>query len=248
MKRVSYCSVCYGRLWQLAFTLKDNLENLKDDEELVLVDYNSPDDTMIFVLGTKFFIKYIEEGKFKFIKVLEVDKFHCPKAKNIAHRFGQGQILVNLDVDNFLIKMRDKIDKAFNKDINSILHMNIEALGGAFGRIALSKNNFYKLGGYNEELLAHSHQDTDLINRAKAMNLNYILDPVYTDVIANNLYAKNRYLTEDWFSMREKNKRISEDNINNNKLIANKENGWGKCKVIINNDFEPKNFDSIFPE
>jgi hypothetical protein len=234
VKKVSYCTVCYGRLWQLAFTLRDNLENLRDDEELILVDYNSPDDTSIFVLGTKFFTKYIEENKLKFIKVLDVHKFHCPKAKNIAHRFGEGQILVNLDVDNLLINMRDKIDKYFTKDKNTILHMHTEMLGGSFGRIALTRDNFYKLGGYDEELLPHSHQDTDLINRAKAINLNYILDPVYTDVIANNLYAKNRYLEKDWFEMREKNTEISRHNIANNILIANKQNGWGKCRVIIN--------------
>ena len=41
-----------------SFTLKSNLDSLKEDEELVLVDYNSPDDTMIFVLATKTFKKY----------------------------------------------------------------------------------------------------------------------------------------------------------------------------------------------
>jgi len=247
MKKVSYCTVCYGRLWQLAFTLKSNLENLKDDEELILVDYNSPDDTMIFVLGTKYFKKYIEEDKLKFIKVLDINEYNCPKSKNIAHRLGSGEILINLDVDNFLLGMREKIDKTFDQNSNSILHMYFQGQGGSFGRIALTKDNFYKLGGYDEELLAHSHQDTDLINRAKAFDLVYNLDPLETEVVANNYYVKNRYLKEDWFKMREKNTILSQTNIFNNKLIANQKNGWGACKFIVNNNNQLINLDPIFP-
>jgi len=247
MKKVSYCTVCYGRLWQLAFTLKDNLENLKDDEELILVDYNSPDDTMIFVLGTIYFKKYIEENKLKFIKVLDIKEYNCPKSKNIAHRLASGDILVNLDVDNFLLGMRDKIDKAFNQNEDSLLHMHFEPQGGSFGRIALTKNNFNKLGGYNEELLAHSHQDTDLIDRARSIDLKYILDPLSSYVVANNLYAKNRYLKEDWFDMREKNRKISQDNIINGKFIANQNNGWGSCKIIQNYENTIINLNPIFP-
>lgn len=247
MKKVSYCTVCYGRLWQLAFTLRDNLENLKDDEELVLVDYNSPDDIMLFVLGTKYFKKYIEEEKLKYIHVLEVNEYNCPKSKNIAHRFAQGEILINLDADNFLINMRDKVNDHFEDDSNILLHMESRTCGGSYGRIALTKNNFYKLGGYDEELMQHSHQDTDLIERAKSINLKYILDPVYTHVIANNLYAKNKYLKEDWFVLREKNRKISNNNIINGKFIANKEKGWGKCKIIKNYDQEIINLNPIFP-
>jgi hypothetical protein len=247
MKKVSYCTVCYGRLWQLAFTLKDNLENLKDDEELILIDYGSPDDTMIFVLGTIYFKKYIQENKLKFIKVLDIEEYNCPKSKNIAHRLASGEILVNLDVDNFLLGMRDKIDKAFNQNKKRILHMHLKDKSGSFGRIALTNNNFYKLGGYDEKLFPHSHQDTDLIDRAQSINLEYVLDPLDSYVVANNLYVKNRYLKEDWFEMREKNKKISEDNIINGKFIANQDKGWGACKIIQNYENTIINLDPIFP-
>jgi len=247
MKKVSYCTVCYGRLWQLAFTLKSNLDNLKEDEELVLVDYNSPDDTMIFALGTKIFKKYIDEEKLKFIKVLDVKEYNCPKSKNIAHRLGSGKILVNLDADNFLLGMREKIDKTFNQNENSLLQMFFEEQGGSFGRIALTKNNFYKLGGYNEELLEHSHQDTDLMNRAKGLGISYSLDPLKSGVISNNLYAKNRYLKEDWFSMQQKNIKISQENIINGRFIANKNKGWGECKIIENYNKDIITLKAIYP-
>lgn len=247
MKRVSYCTTCYGRLWQLAFTLKENLENLKQDEELILVDYNSPDDIMLFILGTKYFEKYIQEEKLKYIHVLEVNEYNCPKSKNIAHRFASGEILINLDADNFLINMRDKVDDHFQDDGNILLHMESRTCGGSYGRIALTKNNFYKIGGYDENLLPHSHQDTDLIERAKSIGLKYIFDPIYSYVVANNMYAKNRYLKEDWIIMREKNKAISENNIKNKNFIANKKNGWGECKVIINNKNQIEYFDPIIP-
>ena len=41
---ISYCTTCSNRLWQLALTLPENLENLKDDEEIIIVNYGSKDD------------------------------------------------------------------------------------------------------------------------------------------------------------------------------------------------------------
>ena len=43
MKRVSFCTTCKGRLWQLEQTLPNNLKILDDYSEIVLLDYQSPD-------------------------------------------------------------------------------------------------------------------------------------------------------------------------------------------------------------
>jgi hypothetical protein len=248
MKKVSYCTVCYGRLWQLALTIQDNLKNLKQDEELILIDYNSPDDTMIYILGTKIFNKYIRQGQLKFAHIFDIDEYNCPKSKNIAHRLGDGEILVNLDADNFLLGMREKIDNTFNKNINSVLHMETRMGDGSFGRIALSKENFYKIGGYDENLLPHSHQDSDLINRGKGFGLEYVFDPLYTYTIANNMHAKNKYLKESWFEMREKNKKKSQENVSKKLFVANINNGWGKAKLMVNKSESIIEFNPIFPE
>ena len=43
--KVSFCSTCKNRLWQLAHTLPDNLAAIAADSysEMVLVNYNSED-------------------------------------------------------------------------------------------------------------------------------------------------------------------------------------------------------------
>ena len=58
---------------------------------------------------------------------------------------------------------------------NSLIHQSLNKFGsGTMGRIAMTKENFFKIGGYNQSLLPMSHQDGDLVNRAKINGLKYI--------------------------------------------------------------------------
>src|ERR1700739_4368869 len=97
--RVSYCTTCHGRLWQVALTLFDNLRRLREDEELVLVDYGSRERVGRFVGSSPVCQKAIEAGRLVYART-EAKHYHCPKAKNLAHRLGRGELLVNLDADN----------------------------------------------------------------------------------------------------------------------------------------------------
>lgn len=104
--KLSYCTTCHGRVWQLTRTLPHNTKYLKSgDVELVIVAYN--DDRVKPFLQANY-ADYLGDGR---IRVIEHDsdkvfadgrRFSCGYVKDIAHRAGLGDVLFNLDADNFI--------------------------------------------------------------------------------------------------------------------------------------------------
>jgi hypothetical protein len=233
--RVSYCTTCHGRLWQIAQTLFENIETLRDDEELVLLDYGSADGLKRFVESSIRCRQAITKGKLVYAYT-EAPHYHCPKAKNLAHRLGKGDFLVNLDADNSIEGMRDVIEKVYAHSSEPIvLHMDNGLHNGAYGRICLARHFFYKLGGYNESFLPSAYQDTDIIERAKAMGLQYIMYASTSKPPISNTTPEKAMHTgnTDWWKMKQSNKAQSESDLKAGRLMANTK-GWGKANVTIN--------------
>jgi hypothetical protein len=244
---ISYCTTCCNRLWQLALTLPDNLKRLKKNEELVLVNYGSTDNLNRYIESNYLCRNLMDENRFKYIDVLDVNKYHCPKAKNIAHRFGSGQFLINLDADNSNHLINKRILNTDNRN-KSLIHLwyNIN-LNGTYGKICMPKNIFYKLGGYDESFLPTAYQDDDIMKRAEAMNVEIISNPISVNTIQNTMEEKvNQTGLKNWWECLHANKAKSDMNILNNKLIANKDTGWGYAKARVNFG-ELQEFKEIFP-
>lgn len=104
--RISYCTTCHHRVWQLVQTLPHNVKYLvKNEIEMVIVAYN--DDSVKPFLQANY-ADYLGDGR---IRVIEHDsdkvfadgsRFSCGYVKDIAHRAGLGDVLFNLDADNFI--------------------------------------------------------------------------------------------------------------------------------------------------
>lgn len=69
MNKISFCTTCKGRLWQLEQTLPKNLSLLNDNSEIILLDYKSPDNLKEYIFS-KFF-RYLENGKLKYFEMVE---------------------------------------------------------------------------------------------------------------------------------------------------------------------------------
>ena len=98
---------------------------------------------------------------------VELDKpWQMSKYWNIAHNMAVGDILVTFGSDCFLTEeyIEDLIDK-FSKDMNIL----VTASNG--GRIAISSENFHKLGGYDETMVGWGCEDLDMTYRARALGL-----------------------------------------------------------------------------
>ena len=238
-KKVSYCTTCHGRLWQIALTLHGNLDRLCEDEELVLLDYGSPDGLARFVESSPRCRAAIDSGQLIYART-EAPRYHCPKAKNLAHRLARGRLLVNLDADNSNRGIRRAIDRCFvDPDEDIILQMDEgshdDPLRGTFGRICIPRYWFYRLGGYDESFQPIGHQDGDLLWRAKALGLRRVASRSGSPPpIRNTMVEKASHTGEQsWHAMWRANEQTSRRNLKEGRLVANLQ-GWGAADVQIN--------------
>ncbi len=249
--KVSYCTTCHGRLWQVAQTLFDNLRRLREDEELVLVDYGSRDGLERFVSSSPVCQKAIEAGRLVYART-EAKHYHCPKAKNLAHRLGRGELLVNLDADNSNQGMRRVISRSFSGNQDVILQMDEgtrgDPLRGTFGRICIPRYWFYRLGGYDESFAPIGHQDQDLIWRSKALGLRHLSSrtggpgPIRNTMVEKASHTGGR----SWHAMWRANEKASLRNLKEGLLVANPQ-GWGEASAAINFN-EPQVLTTVSPQ
>lgn len=151
-KKVSFCITCMGRLSHLKQTLEKNiLDNARyPNVEFVLLVY---------------------------YRTLRPEHFHVTRAKNIVHSLATGDILCNLDADNFTGKdLAFYLNRIFNKKPNTIVGVTSE-VPDCFGRIALTRRDFNRLGGYDESFEGWGFEDDDIIVRAEEAGLSLKLLP-----------------------------------------------------------------------
>ncbi|MGI8601953.1 MAG: galactosyltransferase-related protein [Verrucomicrobiales bacterium] len=161
---VSYCTAVMNRTHHLKLTLPSNLAAQRGNGmEFVIANYGSRDDldewihTACAALLAKGVVSYVCNRRLR--------NFHMPRAKNMAHRAASGDIVCNLDADNFLGGgFTEYLRRIFKREPDSLVH----ATGGysAHGRIALLRHHFEEVGGYNESFEGWGNEDYELINRA----------------------------------------------------------------------------------
>ena len=157
--RISYCTTCHQRVWQLAKTLPHNTQYLKSGEvELVIVAYN--DDSVKPFLQANY-ADYLGDGR---IRVIEHDsdkvfadgrRFSCGYVKDIAHRAGLGNVLFNLDADNFIDDELHQTLLTLPANTLLITKQSEWLPDGRSGRIGLNKSDYsnirYRDKGRNDD-------------------------------------------------------------------------------------------------
>src|SRR5690606_33709522 len=127
--------------------------------EFVLINYNSED--QLHEWAQDVLRPYIEKGIVNYYFTPEPRFFHASIAKNLAHKVATGDIVCNLDGDNFTGKdFAFYLNYVVNKrGDNYIFHFKKAPYWGTEGRIALTRKNFLALGGYDESFEPIGHQD-----------------------------------------------------------------------------------------
>jgi len=175
--KISFCTTCQNYTHYLKQTYIKNLEVGKDyDCDFVLINYNSQDDMDNWV--KKHLKKYINSGYLTYYHDKESKGFNMSVSKNLSHKFGIGDILVNLDADNFLTKEYiDWVVKQFEKNSNIVT----EGIGhGAGGRVAVWRRDYNSVGGYDESLDSplYGTDHRDFCNRLKVLfNRDIVVTP-----------------------------------------------------------------------
>lgn len=231
MKKVSFCITCMNRFHQISHTLPANLfDNLPDktDIEFILVDFGSKDGLKEWVLAN--FSSELRSGYLKYFYTDSMVTWHACIAKNTAHYFSTGEVVVNLDCDNYTGSrggafVMEQFDKFGN---NLLLHQFSGAFNdGSCGRIGMRKEFFLKVGGYDESFLPMGYQDLDLLKRLHLFGLNYELvkDRRYNNAIQNTKKdsLKNTASEMSYHKMNMHNYFLSKSNAEAGRVISSPE-------------------------
>jgi hypothetical protein len=156
-----------------------------------VVDYNSGDDMSERIWED--FQAEMDSGKLLYVRYWGDHPFRMAHAKNMAHRAGiaiGGDILVNLDADNFtgpdfdeyIAQQMEETDTfSYAEMIKGVLPKGIS------GRIACTKDQFLLVGGYDEKYETYSPDDKDF--KARLIRLGFqpkAIDPSFLNAIRHN--------------------------------------------------------------
>ena len=192
-----------GRTHHLKQTLPKNLADSVDwaypnRVEFVVLDYSSPDDLAEWITTDPWLRPYLDAGILKFARSYGQTYFRHSHAKNMAHALATGDFVCNLDADNFVGRgFADYLAAIFSRRPNAVVasnrfdsQLNVGTHKGCMGRVALSKQNFTMLGGYDESdrFRGWAGEDTDLVIRAvrKFLRPVFIRDRRFLQVVEHS--------------------------------------------------------------
>lgn len=192
--RIVFCTTCKGRLQHLKETLHKNITDNRDYENAVFVvlDYGSQDG-LSYHLRTNFPVE-IAAGKLVVYRFENSGPFRMAHAKNMAHRCGileGADILVNLDSDNFTgAGFADYVNNQTIGYSDAFLWSRMIKDGperlprGISGRIAVHRDQFLCVGGYDERFEAWGPDDMDFNARLRRLgNLSLEIDSRFLKAI-----------------------------------------------------------------
>lgn len=234
--KISFCITCKNRLFHLSQTLPFNILNSLsyDKIEFVVLDYNSEDGLLNWARKHLFY--WQEKGIVKYIRTESPKKFCPAHAKNLAHKNATGDVLCNLDADNFLSPgFCEYLAKIFlNEKVFYFTHSE-DSFGnhGCCGKIAVHSKHFYSVNGYDEEGDLVSGWGWDDINFKVRVREQNNLNGICGDLSQNIVIAHSNQIRTRDFDRKDllntRNISISRimEILKNKDYIANKGKSWG---------------------
>jgi len=237
--KISLCTTVMDRLKDLEQTLPQNIKDNSDysNVEFVILDYNSKRDDVGRWIKSEM-MNYIDEGRLVYYRTEEPEYYSMPHSRNVAFKIATGDIVNNVDADNFTNKeFAGYINKMANQflDCKSVFFKK----GSLYGRLGFFKNEFINiLGGYNEDLRGYGHDDRDLLNRSLGLGFKAMF-------FGNNFFGRTDQRAEKRglnYRQEEKNIRhtmrlnkiTSYSNLLAGRLKANEGKSWGVTELIKN--------------
>ncbi|WP_188764871.1 glycosyltransferase family 2 protein [Emticicia aquatilis] len=153
-----------NRLYHLKETLPMNLaDNIATENiEFVILDYNSTDGLEDWVQQN--FDQFC--GKVAYFRTTQPTFYNRSHSRNMAFRLASGNIVCNLDADNYAGKGFAEYLTAMFQQHNSIfIAPQNNNLSDTFGKISTTKSDFLQIRGYDEAIKGYGFEDNDLKNR-----------------------------------------------------------------------------------
>lgn len=243
--KVSLCTTCKNRLHHLEQTLPYNIEANKQ-AEFILVDYYSTDGLCEWIrdnLKTE-----INTGKLTYYRLSKPTDYFClSHAINIGFKKATGDIVCNIDADNFTGNNFDiHLLEIFNRE--KIIAESVSGYG-LTGRKAYWRKEFIDiLGGYDEDFrYGWGYDEIDIRTRAYALGFVSVKFDVNkegsyihhgdNERMINSIYLKEKKNIEDKFGIWNSNeihKTFSDVKIKHGFLKANLYKELGEADLIKN--------------
>lgn len=221
MLTISFCTTVHNRLHQFQAQYAQNREVILNTGgvEWVILNYNSSDGLHEFMESQGQLPQ-----KIKYVECLDGAAWHLSVAKNLAHKEGTGDILMNLDCDNLIDDAVQVIRDHFENRID-VLHLwSGTERDGTYGRVAIWSKLFHNIGGYDESFEPMGYQDKDLMHRALhygAVTGACLCRPGIALINTKVDSISHCNSTKTWLQMRAANAKRSQENLKAGKLIAN---------------------------
>lgn len=240
--KISFCTTCMNRVEDLKITLPFNIAANEDYPhlEFVLLDYSSSDGLDVWI--KRRMMHHIKSGRLIYYRLDGKKYYDMCSARNIAFRLATGDIVNNLDADNFTSEGKPMalswatwLNKSANNHPFKTIFIKSRQLSIIHGRIGFHKKAFMELGGYDEDLVGYGHDDQNIVERALA--LGFILckwGGTYFYRIQTRTPKKNVNLLKPWQVTRAENKAITREKLARGEYIANAGRSWGRATVIKN--------------
>lgn len=232
---ISFCTCCFNRAHQLKQVFEANAAAVAADRELewIILNYASEDDLDEFLRAR------LPAVSRRIVYARETTRrpWHVSIAKNMAHRLGSGAVLMNLDCDNYIGNAPEVIRILFAQGTR-MLHLRSEVpMDGSYGRLALARDVFHALGGYDEELPPMGWEDNDLMARGLASGLGqpaWLYPSPPGSSIPNSQAEKVRYCSgRSWPQLQRASRARSRRNLAAKRYIANSARGWCAMAPVI---------------
>jgi hypothetical protein len=228
------------RLHHLKETLPQNIEDNKNYPkiEFVVLNYNSKDEIDRWMLAEM--NKHIKSGLVKYYKTELPSQFYRSHAKNIAARGCTGDIVCALDADVFTTPgYAIYVNKQFNKNEDIVIY-NFQddtwGAGGGADKIAVKKEYFYGVGGYNERMKGWGAEDADIVIRlSKKFNLKEISMPKrFVNFIKHDVHERvKNHQNKDVMRSNKENTKIA----STSDVVVNSNKNWGYVKDLKLKEF-----------
>jgi hypothetical protein len=185
---IVFCTTVKNRTRHLRLTLPQNLRD-NPRSKFVVLNYNTDDDLLKYLFTEH--AAEIEVGRLIVYTHRDTPVFHMAHAKNMAMRCGMREgadILVTLDADNLAgYRFEDHVEKIFKDPLVDFARPDFASMPpigqrynkddplllarGFYGRLAIRRQTFIKMGGYDEAFDTWRGEDTDMLARLRRVGL-----------------------------------------------------------------------------
>lgn len=212
---ITICIPCKNRTYDLKNIIPKILAVIDEKVEILVLNYGSTDDLD----------EYIKTVPVSYIKYMDNPFFHMAHSRNILGRQASGKYILTFcaDVDfkkGFIEEIRKKLSE----------YDCVRISGHSYpGIIVVKKEDFIKVGGYDERFEFYGGEDKELIERLLRNGLNFgYISQEYLSIIPTSKSTKiKHYRIKSWHKMKEYKTKIWAENTVNNLMTANVGKDWG---------------------